>query len=375
MIVGLLNKVHVAMRGFLGIELVHEEDGTMNIIGQHAVILNKGAIRMTLRRKDNIEQCYLVLVADTDLMTEELMAEEQVLDEFENLIRNLEAEKNSDQEEELQTHTVLKVDDECIPEEVKKERVNEAFDTSRCDDNHLNINEDTKYNQTKHEKEIELSQQSQPQQSHSSPRRPLTPPLLPTSPAHISSQPPHTHIDSLYVTHADIIDHGMADDVVDNARVASDHEADIAGYANITASDAVNRECLNGDDAISLERLLLTPGKEIGSERKRVITRSEREQTSTKKICLNSMMIKHDFIYNHNSVLTAERIEDVDFDENYFTRKAKNQMNGKPFKLKNKQDESASKRKRATGMTECCICYSTINLIRYDRQRSLWISA
>ena len=255
MIVGLLNKVHVAMRGFLGIELVHEEDGTMNIIGQHAVILNKRAIRMTLRRKDNIEQCYLVLVADTDLMTEELMAEEQVLDEFENLIRNLEGEKNSDQEEELQTHTVLKVDDACIPEEVKKERVNEAFDPLRCDDNHLNINEDTKYNQTKHEKEIELLQQSQPLQSHSSPRRPLTPPLLPTSPAHISSQPPHTHIDSASVTLANIIDHGMTDDVVDNARVASDQEADIAGYANITASDAVNRECLNGDDAISLERL------------------------------------------------------------------------------------------------------------------------
>jgi hypothetical protein len=58
---------------------------------------------------------------------------------------------------------------------------------------------------------------------------------------------------------------------------------------------------------------------------------------------------KHDYIYNHNSVLLGERIEDVEFDENYFTRPRVHKKDG--------ACDQSSKKKRQTGAGECCICF------------------
>lgn len=60
--------------------------------------------------------------------------------------------------------------------------------------------------------------------------------------------------------------------------------------------------------------------------------------------------IQHEYIYNHNCVLLSERLENVDFDENYFTRASR------VYKKKGHQ-ESSLKKKRQTGAGECCICY------------------
>lgn len=63
--------------------------------------------------------------------------------------------------------------------------------------------------------------------------------------------------------------------------------------------------------------------------------------------------VRHDYIYNHNSVLLGERIEDIDFDETYFTRPSR------LYKKTGNQDPS-SRKKRQTGAGECCICYSRL---------------
>jgi hypothetical protein len=62
-------------------------------------------------------------------------------------------------------------------------------------------------------------------------------------------------------------------------------------------------------------------------------------------------LVKHEYIYNHNSVLLGERIEDIDFGETYFTRPCR--VNGKAGAV-----EHSSRKKRQTGAGECCICYS-----------------
>jgi hypothetical protein len=71
----------------------------------------------------------------------------------------------------------------------------------------------------------------------------------------------------------------------------------------------------------------------------------------------------HGLLYNHNSVLTAEPIENIDFDENYFTRKTQKTINRYPSKKK--IEESGSKKKRPTGVnSECCICFSKFILTK-----------
>lgn len=64
--------------------------------------------------------------------------------------------------------------------------------------------------------------------------------------------------------------------------------------------------------------------------------------------------IRHEYIYNHNSVLLGERIEDLDFDENYFRRKGRLNKKDK----QNDHNDTSAKKKRQTGAGECCICYS-----------------
>lgn len=110
-----------------------------------------------------------------------------------------------------------------------------------------------------------------------------------------------------------------------------------------------------------------TPCKEQIEEPKEIFNAREKsEKIQSKKKQSPEKNLKafynHQLIYNHNSVLTAEPIENIDFDENYFTRKMKPSANVKTKNVKPTKkgiEESSSKKKRPTGVnSECCICFS-----------------
>lgn len=101
------------------------------------------------------------------------------------------------------------------------------------------------------------------------------------------------------------------------------------------------------DDREKVDSHLKTP-KKIDQELQQLASELRQKTRSQQKDVRRQ--VRHDYIYNHNSVLLGERIEDIDFDETYFTRPCR------LSKKKGHQDPS-SRKKRQTGAGECCICY------------------
>lgn len=327
------------------IEIVLEKEGEILLIERHAEIPFSGLIELVLRRKKTIDQCHLILSVQKSTINEELAAETEVLEEFQDLIL----------ESKIDT---APLDIKCVSPELIQQFHEKLLIGSRDEElisstNLVQEKEDAivlehpRAENPVIEGSIKINQTNQRSE-------------------HIENELGNEQFDVCEESPQEPAGLDQPESQVDV--IAAEIPANIPlSTVPIEEKAELENQQPFEDDGISLDRLLKSSSEseeKPTSKRKRFFTRQEQHQSSSQKMPHSNVHewanIRHDLKYNHNSVLTAERIEDIDFDENYFTRKSKKHIK-RNKKQKAKLEDSWSKRKRATGIAECCICYSKIS--------------